>query len=285
MCRVAAGYEKIAKIGEGAFGVVSKATQISTGRTVAIKKLKMRKADAQRPGIDLTMLREIMLLQELHHKNVIELVDVYWHNESISLVFEYCKTDLEQVIKDKDAVLDLKQIQTYMLGSLRGLAYCHSNWVLHRDLKPGNLLLDSNGVVKLADFGLARLFGSPERKLTGQVRSGPLHNDLVTARQERLQARSVLQRPCLSLAPGSLWRRWSRDGTGHLSFSSERSFMEPPLTCGAWGASSQSCCLGCLSSQAIRTLINSRVSLLPWALQVSCKPNGLSAPHSLGPCC
>ena len=52
---------------------------------------------------------------------------------------------------------------------IRGLAHCHANWVLHRDLKPGNLLLDATGVIKLADFGLARFFGSPERKYTGQV--------------------------------------------------------------------------------------------------------------------
>lgn len=56
-----------------------------------------------------------------------------------------------------------------MLGTLRGIAYCHKSWVLHRDLKPGNLLLSSEGIVKVADFGLARMHGSPDRKYTGQV--------------------------------------------------------------------------------------------------------------------
>lgn len=166
----AASYEKGVWIGEGAFGVVTKAKQSSTGRTVAIKKLRTPKGSHTR-GADLATLREIMLLQEIRHANVIELIEVYCHNQSISLVFEFCVTDLEHVIKDstKFPVLELKDIQGYLLGCMRGLAHCHANWILHRDLKPGNLLLDAHGVVKLADFGLARFFASPERKYTGQV--------------------------------------------------------------------------------------------------------------------
>ena len=114
-----------------------------------------------------------MLLQELRHENVVELIEVFVHNAQISLVFEYCVTDLEIVIKDMGKQIEQKDIKAYMLGTIRGLAHCHANWVLHRDLKPGNLLLDANGTVKLADFGLARFYGSPERKYTGQVRFPP----------------------------------------------------------------------------------------------------------------
>ena len=145
---------------------MTRALRHETGETVAIKKIRTR---ASKTGTDLSTLREIMLLHELQHRHVITLHEVYVHNNSLNLVFEFCTTDLEHVIKDKKMVLTKPHIKAYLQGTFRGLAYCHASWVLHRDLKPGNLLLTADGVVKLADFGLARAFGSPDRKFTGQV--------------------------------------------------------------------------------------------------------------------
>ena len=73
------------------------------------------------------------------------------HNGSLNLVFEYCATDLEKLINDKKIVLDAGRIKTCMLGTLEGMKYCHASWVLHRDMKPGNLLLGPDGTVSLAD--------------------------------------------------------------------------------------------------------------------------------------
>ena len=162
-----ADYEKQGVLGEGTFGVVTKAVHSQTRAVVAIKKLRSRAFSKEGTGV--ATLREIMLLQELRHENVIDLIEVFVHHGAISLVFEYCTADLEAVIKDREVLLDPPRIKGYLLGTLRGLAHCHESWVLHRDLKPGNLLLTPDGDVKLADFGLARLFGSPERKYTGQV--------------------------------------------------------------------------------------------------------------------
>lgn len=162
----ASDYRKLENLGEGTFGVVTKAEKSDTGEIYAIKKIRGR---ASKTGQDQPTLREIMLLQELRHDNVIRLQEVYVHNGNLNLVFEFCRTDLERVIQDKAMVLDAARIKAYVLGTLRGLAYCHESWVLHRDMKPGNLLLSEDGVVKLADFGLARVFGSPDRKFTGQV--------------------------------------------------------------------------------------------------------------------
>ena len=159
-------YEKQGQIGEGTFGTVSKAVHRPTGSVVAIKKIRCR---TPKQGTEVPTLREIMLLQELQHENVIELIEVFVHNCNINLVFEFCSADLEHIVKTKTLPLDGPRIKGYMLGTLRGLAHCHSNWVLHRDLKPGNLLISPAGGVKIADFGLARVFGSPDRKYTGQV--------------------------------------------------------------------------------------------------------------------
>ena len=159
-------YEKQGQIGEGTFGTVSKAVHRPSGSVVAIKKIRCR---TPKQGTEVPTLREIMLLQELQHENVIELIEVFVHNCNINLVFEFCSADLEHIVKTKTLPLDGPRIKGYMLGTLRGLAHCHSNWVLHRDLKPGNLLISPAGGVKIADFGLARVFGSPDRKYTGQV--------------------------------------------------------------------------------------------------------------------
>jgi len=86
-------YQKIEVVGEGTFGVVTRARALKTGQIVAIKKIRSR---ASRKGAELAMLRETMLLQELRHEHVIELREAYTHNGALSLVFEFCVTDLEK---------------------------------------------------------------------------------------------------------------------------------------------------------------------------------------------
>ena len=159
-------YIKGAALGEGTFGVVTKAEDTVTHKIVAIKKIRLGK---YKEGVNFTAIREIKLLQELRHPHVIELVDCFPHKRNLNLVFECCESDLEAVIKDKFLPLGTPEIKSYMQMTLRAVAYCHECWVLHRDLKPNNLLIAPNGALKLADFGLARVFGSPNRRFTHQV--------------------------------------------------------------------------------------------------------------------
>ncbi|CAG2163575.1 unnamed protein product [Oppiella nova] len=162
-------YEKIEFLGEGQFATVYKARDIQTDAIVAVKKIKLGTRAEAKDGINRTALREIKLLQELSHENVIGLLDVFGHRSNVSLVFDFMETDLEVIIKDTNIVLTPAHIKSYILMTLEGLEFLHLNWILHRDLKPNNLLIDGNGVLKIGDFGLAKAFGSPNRQYTHQV--------------------------------------------------------------------------------------------------------------------
>ncbi|XP_071716300.1 cyclin-dependent kinase D-3-like [Rutidosis leptorrhynchoides] len=164
--KVAERYLKREVLGEGTYGVVFKAIDTKTGQTVAIKKIRLGK---QKEGVNFTALREIKLLKELKDPNIIELTDCFPHKGNLHLVFEFMETDLEAVIRDRNIVLSPTDIKSYVQMTLKGLAVCHKKWVLHRDMKPNNLLIGPGGQLKLADFGLARIFGSPDRRFTHQV--------------------------------------------------------------------------------------------------------------------
>ncbi|ESQ27811.1 hypothetical protein EUTSA_v10018665mg [Eutrema salsugineum] len=164
--KVADRYLKREVLGQGTYGVVFKATDTKNGETVAIKKIRLGK---QKEGVNITALREIKLLKELKHPHIIELIDAFPHKENLHLVFEFMETDLEAVIRDPNLFLSPADVKSYLQMTLKGLEYCHDKWVLHRDMKPNNLLIGPNGQLKLADFGLARIFGSPGRKFTHQV--------------------------------------------------------------------------------------------------------------------
>lgn len=160
-----AKYHKLEKIGEGTYGVVFKARDKISGRLMALKKIRL---EQEEEGVPSTALREISLLKELNHANIVRLEDVVSHNSKLYLVFEFLDQDLKRYIDDCSSLApDL--VQSYMHQLLAGLAYCHGNRVLHRDLKPQNLLIDSEGIIKLADFGLARAFSIPVRTYTHEV--------------------------------------------------------------------------------------------------------------------
>jgi cyclin-dependent kinase 7 len=141
--------------------------QRDTGRQIAIKMIKVGEF---KDGLDMSAIREIKFLQELRHQNVIELLDVFSSETNLNIVLEYLPADLEMMIKDKSIIFNQGDIKSWLLMTLRGLHHCHRNFVLHRDLKPNNLLLSPSGHLKIADFGLARAAPtSPRINLTPTV--------------------------------------------------------------------------------------------------------------------
>ncbi|WWC88447.1 uncharacterized protein L201_003358 [Kwoniella dendrophila CBS 6074] len=125
----AARWEKGVKVGEGTFANVYKGIEKSTGRKIAIKKIKVGE---MKDGLDVTALREVKFLQELHHPNIIGLLDVFSVKQNINLVLEFLDTDLEAVIRDKALIFQNADIKSWIAMSLRGLEYIHRNGVLHR---------------------------------------------------------------------------------------------------------------------------------------------------------
>jgi len=145
-------YEKLQKIGEGTYGVVYKAKDKLDGRFIALKKIRLEHEDE---GVPSTAIREISILKELQHPNVVNLLDVVNLPNKLYLVFEYLDQDLKKYM-DSVTTFDPLLVKSYIKQLLEGLLYCHRRRILHRDLKPQNLLIDRKGFLKLADFGLAR---------------------------------------------------------------------------------------------------------------------------------
>ena len=135
---------------------------------MALKRIRL---DSEADGVPSTAIREISLLKELNHTNIVKLLDIIHTDNKLFLVFEFLNQDLKKYMElyvNKNG-LPANLVKSYLFQMLHGIAYCHTHRILHRDLKPQNLLLSTEGLIKLADFGLARAFGVPIRSFTHEV--------------------------------------------------------------------------------------------------------------------
>ncbi|KAL8478483.1 hypothetical protein ACS0TY_030396 [Phlomoides rotata] len=167
--RRANSFEKLDKIGQGTYSNVYKAKDLITGKVVALKKVRF---DNLEPEAVKFMAREILVLRKLDHPNVIKLegLAISRMSSSLYLVFEYMEHDLAGLSAVQSVKFTEPQIKCYMKQLLSGLEHCHNNGALHRDIKSSNLLIDNEGILRIADFGLASFF-DPEckRPMTSRV--------------------------------------------------------------------------------------------------------------------
>ncbi|XP_020107019.1 cyclin-dependent kinase G-2 [Ananas comosus] len=167
-CRSVDEFERLNKIDEGTYGVVYRARDKKTGEVVALKKVKMEK---EREGFPLTSLREINILLSFHHPSIVDVKEVVVGSslDSIFMVMEYMEHDLKGLMEAMKQPFSQSEVKCLMLQLLEGVKYLHDNWVLHRDLKTSNILLNNRGELKICDFGLARQYGSPLKPYTQLV--------------------------------------------------------------------------------------------------------------------
>lgn len=166
-CQVASRFSVVEKLGEGSYGKVYKAVSRSNGDVFAVKKIRIVYEDGGVPG---TAIREISLLKECDHPNVVKLHEVFSNPSALYLVFEFLDMDLRMYLKRLGAFTDSTKLKSASWQCFSGIEYCHSRRVLHRDLKPQNVLIRIQDLrVKLADFGLARAFSVPLTTYTHEV--------------------------------------------------------------------------------------------------------------------
>ncbi|KAK9876798.1 hypothetical protein WA026_015036 [Henosepilachna vigintioctopunctata] len=158
-------YIKLEQLGEGSYATVYKGFSNLKNQVVALKEIRLQEEE----GAPFTAIREASLLKELKHANIVTLHDIVHTRTTLTFVFEYVHTDLSQYLERHSGGLDPRNVRLFLFQLLRGLSYCHKRRVLHRDVKPQNLLISEMGELKLADFGLARAKSVPSHTYSHEV--------------------------------------------------------------------------------------------------------------------
>ncbi|KAL9083643.1 MAG: hypothetical protein Q9159_005652 [Coniocarpon cinnabarinum] len=168
-CRSVNNFEVLNHIEEGSYGWVSRAKESATGEIVAVKKLKVD--SSLREGIPVTGLREIQCLKESHHQHIVKLREVVTGSQldQVYLIMEFLEHDLKSLQEDMQHPFSPSEVKTLTQQLTSAVGYLHSHWILHRDLKTSNILMNNRGEIKIADFGMARYYGDPAPPMTQLV--------------------------------------------------------------------------------------------------------------------
>ncbi|KAI8898385.1 negative regulator of the PHO system [Globomyces pollinis-pini] len=158
-------YLKLEQVGQGTYGKVFKGQSKMNNQMVALKELQLDSEE----GTPSSAIREISLMKELRHPNIVALMDVLQTPETLTMVFEFMDQDLKKFMDAQGGPLSPEWIENFMFQLVNAIGFCHENRILHRDLKPQNLLINSRYELKLGDFGLARAYGIPLDTFSSEV--------------------------------------------------------------------------------------------------------------------
>ena len=150
-------YKIIETIGDGTYGIVYKGINTETNEYVAIKKMKKKYTDWE----ECISLKEVQALISLKHSNIVTLNELILENEELIMIFEFIGVNLFEYAKNINEIPEYK-IRNISFQILQGLAYMHKNNFFHRDMKPENILLTKDMIVKIGDFGLSKYFKSSD---------------------------------------------------------------------------------------------------------------------------
>eukprot|EP00792_Barthelona_sp_PAP020_P005089 TRINITY_DN2490_c0_g2_i1.p1 TRINITY_DN2490_c0_g2~~TRINITY_DN2490_c0_g2_i1.p1 ORF type:complete len:348 (+),score=69.54 TRINITY_DN2490_c0_g2_i1:26-1069(+) len=137
---------------EGRFGIVYRGKIANSNEEIALKQINCSRSTTV---FSLDLIREITLLKQLNHPNIVTIYDIFIRNSDITIVFEFFEYDLSQIIKINNGLLYLNEVRIIMKSIFLALEYLHKNHVIHRDIKPSNILISKDGRVVIGDFGLA----------------------------------------------------------------------------------------------------------------------------------
>lgn len=165
-------YENIGVVGEGSYGLVMKCRHRETGQLVAIKKFIETEEDMT---VRKMALREIRMLKKLRHENLVNMIEVFRRKKRFYLVFEYMDHTILDELEAVDGGLGEDKSREHIFQIIRAIDFCHQNHIIHRDVKPENVLVSSLGVIKLCDFGFARMLSA----------NGEIYTDYVATRWYR----------------------------------------------------------------------------------------------------
>jgi len=155
-------------VGGGTFGSVYAAINLDTGHLMAVKEIRLQ--DPQLIPTIVSQIRdEMSVLQVLDHPNVVSYYGIEPHRDKVYIFMEYCSGGSLAALLEHGRIEDETVIQVYALQMLEGLAYLHESAVVHRDIKPDNILLDHNGVLKYVDFGAAKVIAKQGKTLGGNT--------------------------------------------------------------------------------------------------------------------
>ncbi len=182
-------YEVIGELGQGAMGIVYKAKDPLIDRVVAIKTINLGLALDEKEEYEGRFYQEAKAAGRLNHPNIVTIYDVGKSGDVAYIAMEFLQGRELRDIMDDDGLLPADQVLDIVAQVAQGLAYAHEHDIVHRDVKPSNIMVVRDGHVKITDFGIARMASSAVRTQTGMVLGSPKYMS-----PEQVMGRTIDQR-------------------------------------------------------------------------------------------